>query len=270
VQTSRIPEFYKLSVADRVRLVREKGMLSKDDYLALASGEHTLKVHHADRMIENVIGVMGLPVGLGLNFLINGREYVVPLVVEEPSIVAALSSAAKLVRNCGRLRDSQHGSDPHRPDSDGGRAASEQGTGASPAASRRGDQPSEQPAPEPRGPRRRRARPRGHDPSLDVRAPGDMVVVHLLVDTCDAMGANLVNTMCEGVASLVETIAGGKVLLRILSNLTDRALVWARCTIPVSELAGKGFTGEQVREGILIAAELAAVIRIAPPLTTRA
>src|SRR5262245_42475528 len=76
-------------------------MLSKDDYLALASGEHTLKVHHADRMIENVIGVMGLPVGLGLNFLINGHEYVIPLVVEEPSIVAALSSAAKLVRACG-------------------------------------------------------------------------------------------------------------------------------------------------------------------------
>jgi len=74
VQTSRIPEFYKLSVADRVRLVREKGMLSKDDYLALATGEHTLKVHHADRMIENVIGVMGLPVGLGLNFLINGDD----------------------------------------------------------------------------------------------------------------------------------------------------------------------------------------------------
>ena len=68
MQTSRIPEFYKLSVADRVRLVREKGMLSKDDYLALTTGEHTLKVHHADRMIENVIGVMGLPVGLGLKF----------------------------------------------------------------------------------------------------------------------------------------------------------------------------------------------------------
>src|SRR5580765_5144086 len=76
-------------------------MLSKDDYLALATGEHTLKVHHADRMIENVIGVMGLPIGLGLNFLINGRDYVVPLVVEEPSIVAALSAAAKVARGCG-------------------------------------------------------------------------------------------------------------------------------------------------------------------------
>jgi hydroxymethylglutaryl-CoA reductase len=258
VQTSRIPEFYKLSVADRVRLVREKGMLSKDDYLALATGEHTLKVHHADRMIENVIGVMGLPVGLGLNFLINGREYVVPLVVEEPSIVAALSSAAKLVRNCGGFETRsteailigqiQMVDVPHP-------------SKARALLLQRRDEVinlanSLHPNLVARGGGARDLEVMIH-PSTSGR--GDMVVVHLLVDTCDAMGANLVNTMCEGVASLVETIAGGKVLLRILSNLTDRALVWARCTIPVSELAGKGFTGEQVREGILIAAELAAV-----------
>jgi hydroxymethylglutaryl-CoA reductase len=258
VQTSRIPEFYKLSVADRVRLVREKGMLSKDDYLALATGEHTLKVHHADRMIENVIGVMGLPVGLGLNFLINGREYVVPLVVEEPSIVAALSSAAKLVRNCGGFETRsteailigqiQMVDVPHP-------------SKARALLLQRRDEVinlanSLHPNLVARGGGARDLEVMIH-PSVSGR--GDMVVVHLLVDTCDAMGANLVNTMCEGVASLVETIAGGKVLLRILSNLTDRALVWARCTIPVAELAGKGFTGEQVREGILVAAELAAV-----------
>jgi hydroxymethylglutaryl-CoA reductase len=256
VQTSRIPEFYKLSVADRVRLVREKGLLSKDDYLALATGEHTLKVHHADRMIENVIGVMGLPVGLGLNFLINGREYVVPLVVEEPSIVAALSSAAKLVRNCGgfetrsteailigqiQMVDVPH---PSR---------------ARAALLQRRDEVinlanSLHPNLVARGGGARDVEVMLH-PS---RSGSDMVVVHLLVDTCDAMGANLVNTMCEGVASLVETIAGGKVLLRILSNLTDRAMVWARCVVPCGELAGKGFTGEQVRDGIIVAAEMAA------------
>ena len=85
---SRIPNFYKLSVSERVRIIHERGLLSTDDYLSLATGKHTLKIHHADKMIENVIGVMGLPVGLGLNFLINDRDYVVPLVVEEPSIVA--------------------------------------------------------------------------------------------------------------------------------------------------------------------------------------
>jgi hydroxymethylglutaryl-CoA reductase len=213
-------------------------------------------VDHADRMIENVIGVMGLPVGLGLNFLINGREYVVPLVVEEPSIVAALSSAAKLVRNCGgfetrsteailigqiQMVDVPH---PAR---------------ARAALLQRRDEiinlaNSLHPNLVARGGGARDIEVMLH-PS---RTGSDMVVLHLLVDTCDAMGANLVNTMCEGVASLVETIAGGKVLLRILSNLTDRAMVWARCVIPVSELTGKGFTGEQVRDGIIIAAELAA------------
>src|SRR5690625_5984739 len=96
MQGSRIPRFYKMTVPERVRTVRDRGLLSCDDYRSLKSGKHTLSVQLADKMIENVIGVMGLPVGLGLNFLINDREYVVPLVVEEPSIVAALSSAAKL------------------------------------------------------------------------------------------------------------------------------------------------------------------------------
>src|SRR5690606_35516983 len=89
------------SVAERVRVMRERGLVSTEDYLALSSGQHTLNVDSADKMIENVIGVMGLPVGLGLNFLVNGKDHVVPLVVEEPSIVAALSSAAKTVRNAG-------------------------------------------------------------------------------------------------------------------------------------------------------------------------
>ena len=83
MHSSRFPEFYKLSVEDRVRKVREKGLLSKSDYLALSSGEHTLSVQHADKMIENVIGVMGLPVGLGLNFLINKRDGVIRRLVPE-------------------------------------------------------------------------------------------------------------------------------------------------------------------------------------------
>ena len=101
---ARIPEFYKLSVSQRVREVRKQGLLSNQDYQALVSGEHTLSIQSADKMIENVIGVMGLPVGLGLNFLINEREYAVPLVVDEPSIVAALSSAAKVARAGGGFR----------------------------------------------------------------------------------------------------------------------------------------------------------------------
>ncbi|MEM1080656.1 MAG: hydroxymethylglutaryl-CoA reductase, degradative, partial [Pseudomonadota bacterium] len=88
---------------------------------------------------------------------------------------------------------------------------------------------------------------------------GDMVVVHLLVDTRDAMGANLVNTMCEGVAALIETITEGRVFLRILSNLTDRSMVKAEVTIPVDALAGKGYDGEEVRDGIILANEFASI-----------
>jgi hydroxymethylglutaryl-CoA reductase len=95
---ARIPEFYKLSVSQRVREVRKQGLLSNQDYQALVSGNHTLSIQSADKRIENVIGVMGLPLALGLNFLINDKAYAIPLVVEEPSIVAALSSAAKIAR----------------------------------------------------------------------------------------------------------------------------------------------------------------------------
>ncbi|MEM9384980.1 MAG: hydroxymethylglutaryl-CoA reductase, degradative [Pseudomonadota bacterium] len=258
VQSSRIPEFYKLSVEDRVKKVREKGLLSKADYQALASGEHTLSIQNADKMIENVIGVMGLPVGLGLNFLINDREYVVPLVVEEPSIVAALSSSAKVVRAAGGFITES--TDPILigqiqvvgvPHPSKARAA---------LLSNRDEvvnlANSLHPNMVARG---------GGARDLEVfihpspSGGNDMLVGHLLVDTRDAMGANLVNTMCEGVASLVENITGGKVFLRILSNLTDRAMVKAKAVIPVEQLAGKGFSGEQVRDGIILASEFAAV-----------
>jgi len=101
VAGSRIPRFYKMSINERVRAVREKGLLTEGDCDNLVSGEATLGLSAADKMIENVIGVLGLPIGLALNFLINSKDYVVPLVVEEPSIVAALSAAAKLVRGSG-------------------------------------------------------------------------------------------------------------------------------------------------------------------------
>ncbi|HET7676134.1 MAG TPA: hydroxymethylglutaryl-CoA reductase, degradative [Gammaproteobacteria bacterium] len=255
---SRIPGFYKLSVPERVRLVRERGLLSKEDCQALISGEHTLNIQRADKMIENVIGVMGLPVGLGLNFLVNGKDYVVPLVVEEPSIVAALSSAAKLVRSAGgfstesteailigqiQVVDIKHVAK------------------AQAALLQRKDEiinlaNSLHPKMVARG---------GGVEDIEVLVHAspdggrDMVVVHLLVNTCDAMGANLVNTMCEGVAPLIEAITDGKVFLRILSNLTDRALVWAKAVIPAKLLAGKGYSGEEVRDGIILANDLAIV-----------
>lgn len=254
-ERSRFPAFYKLSVSDRVRIIHERGWVSAEDYQALVSGEHTLKVSKADKMIENVVGVMGLPVGLGLNFLVNGRDYIVPLVVEEPSIVAALSSAAKVVRSAGGFQ--VESSEPvligqvqvvDAPNPAQARAVLLQ----------RKDEllnlaNSLHPQMVARG---------GGAQDLEVllhaRTEGvDMLVVHLLVDTRDAMGANLVNTMCEGIASLVESMTGGRVFLRILSNLADRAMVRARCVIPADALTGKGYAGEEVRNGVILANEFA-------------
>ncbi len=255
---SRIPNFFKMTVAERITALRERALLSEDDVRALVTADHTLRLVVADKMIENVVGVFGLPMGLGLNFLINGKDYVIPLVVEEPSIVAGLSGAARLARLSGGFSASS--TEPvligqvQVVNIDDPELAREQllnqreeilalANSLHPKMVARGGG------------------------ALDVevflhKAPEDgrdMVVLHLLVDTRDAMGANLVNTMCEGVASLVETITGGKVFLRILSNLTDRAVATAKVRIPCKNLEGKGFHGEEVRDGIILATDLATV-----------
>ena len=255
----RIPEFYKLSVEERVRAVHERGLINTADFRALATGKHTLDLDAADKMIENVVGVMGLPLGLGMNLLVNGQHYVVPMVVEEPSVVAALGSACKLVRSCGGFKRRSDGPDPDRPDPDREPAATWRRRSRRCATASRRSSTSRTACT--RTWSRAAAAPATSSCSCIRcrRARKQMLVVHLLVDTRDAMGANLVNGMCEGVAPLVESITGGEVFLRILSNLTDRALVRAHCKIPVEQLAGKGYTGEQARDGIIVAAEFAAV-----------
>ena len=256
--SSRIPNFFKLDVKERVRALHQRGLITDSDLRALETSDHTLKLHIADKMIENVIGVLGLPVGLGLNFLVNGKDYVVPLSVEEPSIVAGLSGAARTARLSGgfeaRTTDPiligqvqvVNLDDPERRKQellDRSEEILNLANSLHPKMLARG----------------------GGAKDIEVflhQAPEDgrqMLVLHLLVDTRDAMGANVVNGMCEGVASLIETISGGKVFLRILSNLTDRALVRVRTQIPVQNLQVKGFSGEQVRDGIILANDLARV-----------
>jgi hydroxymethylglutaryl-CoA reductase len=222
------------------------------------TGKHTITSRRADRMIENVVGVMGMPMGLALNFLINGRDRIVPLVVEEPSIVAALSSAAKTARAAGGF--TTEATDPilagqvevvDVADVDAARTAVVDRKDEIIALAN-----SLQPKMVARG---------GGAVDIEVlvhqspRGAAPMLGVHLLVNTCDAMGANLVNTMCEGVAPLVESMTGGRVFLRILSNLSDRAVVRASVAIAPELLAGKGFSGEEVRDGIVQASDLALV-----------
>ena len=232
MKDSCIPAFHKLSIEERVRAIRDRGMISQQDYKNLLAGRNVLSLDNAGTMIENVVGVMGLPVGLGLNFLINGKDYVVPMAVEEPSIVAAVSYAAKTARASGGFESTStepiligqiQVMDVLRPSQARSKLLQRKEEVLNLANSLH--------------PRlvARGGGARDLEVYLFPAAPGnaEMLVVHLLVDTRDAMGANLVNTMCEGVASLVEGITGGKVFLRILSNLADRSLVRSRMRVPV-------------------------------------
>ena len=254
----RIPKFYKLSVEERVRAVHERGIVTSSDFRSLATGKHTLDLEAADKMVENVVGVMGLPLGLGMNLVVNSKRYVVPMAVEEPSVIAAFSSASKLISEHGGLEASS--TDPimigqiqvvDLPDMDIAKTnLMEHKQDILNLAN-------------------------SFHPNMVARGGGAkdielfshplpsagklMLVVHLLVDTRDAMGANLTNGMCEGVAPLIESITGGRVFLRILSNLNDRALVRANCRIPADALSGDNYSGEQVRDGIIIASDFAKV-----------
>ena len=257
---SRIPNFFRMGIDERLAALKERGLLTKQDLRALASGEHTLALDVADRMIENVVGVFGLPLGVALNFFINGKDYVVPLSVEEPSIVAGLSGAARVARLSGGFQ--AEATDPILIGQVQVVGMADPNAAMQELLAHRDEilslANSLHPKMVARGGGARDIEVFHHLAPEDGR---DMVVLHLLVDTRDAMGANLVNGMCEGIATLVESIVGGKVFLRILSNLTDRALARASVRIPAQNLETKGYAGEEVRDGIILASDLARVDR---------
>ena len=251
---SRIPGFYRLDVEARHAELKARFGLDDADLAVLADGA-ALTTERADKMVENCVGVFGLPVGLGLNFEINGRDYAVPMVVEEPSVVAAVSNMARLVRDNGGFRADADESVMisqvqvvGAPDAD---AAEQALWGARARILARAN--AEHPNMAARG---------GGAFDIEVRRfdePYAMLVLHLLVDCREAMGANAVNAMAEGVAPLVEELTGGRVYLRILSNLADRRLARASCAVPFEALAGRGFDGAAVADGIVQAYRFAAV-----------
>ena len=253
---SRFPNFYQLPIEDRIEAVFERGLISEEDYNMLKNQQQRLDLQSADKMIENVIGVMGMPVGLGLNFSINNKDYVVPLAVEEPSIVAALSSAAKIARESGGY--TADATDPILVGQIQVVNIQNIEQARNNLLNRKEEILNLANSLHPR----MVARGGG---ALDFKIKtypmesfdGEMLIIDLHVNTMDAMGANLVNGMCEGIASLVETITEGEVFLRILSNLTDQSLASASVKIPAEALAIKGYDGERVRDGIIIASDFA-------------
>jgi hydroxymethylglutaryl-CoA reductase len=257
--SSRLPGFYKGSVEERLELVATAADLT-DEEKAILGGVAGLDNDTADHMIENVVGMHSLPLGIATNFLINGRDVLVPMAIEEPSVVAGASFAARLAREGGgfytsstpshmiaqmqvlevrnlhvarfellsqkdRLLDLANQTDPLIISLGGGA--------------------------------------RDVEVRIIEKSPaGPMLVLHLIYDTLDAMGANTVNTAAEVLAPTVEEITGGRVLLRILSNLADRRLARARCQVPAEALTfeseGRTFEGREVAERITEAYAFAA------------
>ncbi|MGB9758389.1 MAG: hydroxymethylglutaryl-CoA reductase, degradative [Thermoproteota archaeon] len=234
-KSSRIPGFYNLSIEERLKKVAEFANLTEEETKLLLK-EGNLSFDIANRMIENVVGTMSYPFAVALNFLIDGKDYIVPMVIEETSVVAAASNAAKMMRSKGGIFTSA--TDPIM-------IGQIQLTGVKDPWSAKlkileqkqeilklaNDQ---DPTLVSFG---------GGAKDLEVRVVdsevGPMVITHLLVDVRDAMGANAVNTMCEAVAPYIEKITGGKVYLRIISNLADRRIVRARATVAKEEIGGE-------------------------------
>lgn len=248
-------KFYDLPPAQRLEWVGKQAQLSEADLQAL-SGATGLSLEQADHMIENVIGVYGLPLGVARYFIVNGREVLVPMVLEEPSVVASASFMAKLARSGGGFF-----AQADLPEMIG--QIQILGVADAPTARLRLLEKREELLAE-------AAKidpvltglgggPRGLEVRIIEESPiGRFLVLHLIYDVRDAMGANAVNTALERLAPLVERITDGRVHLRILSNLAERRLARARVTIRLEELAFENFSAEQVRDGIIAAWAFAA------------
>jgi len=241
-KTSELPGFYKLSPEERLKLVQEFAGLG-DGEVELLRKTGALELEQADRMIENVIGTTELPIGVATNFRINGEDHLIPMAIEEPSVVAAASNAAKMARPRGgfhtestppvmigqiQLVDVKNPSDAREKILAEKMQILAKANEQDPVLVKLG----------------------GGAVDLDVRIIetflGPMTIIHLLVDVRDAMGANVINTMCEAIAPMIEKFTGGRVFLRIVSNLATHRLARAKATFSKEALGG-----EEVVDGIL-------------------
>ena len=245
---SSIPKFFEKSRKDRLDSVKNFSNLSDDDLDTLESSEGGISFEKADKMVENAIGTFSLPLGIATNFKINGKDYIVPMVIEEPSVIAAASKGAKVARIKGgfevtvdesysigqvQLLDvnadsaiskiSEYTQEILELANSKSNTLSKMGKGAKEIHCKKIDAPS-----------------------------GQMLIVELLIDVGDAMGANVTNTMCEAIAPLIEKITGGRTLLRILSNYSTRRMARAKAVFD-KEAVG----GSEVVDNIILAFEFA-------------
>ena len=247
-KTSKISGFYKMPINKRVELVRDFSDLNNEEIKLFSS---CLDMGIADRMIENVLGTFEIPLGVAVNFKVNGKDYLVPMAIEESSVVAAASNAAKIARAKGGFKTEC--TDPlmigqiqilHIKDVAG---AAQKLMGKKKEILHLANEQDKV-----------LVKFGGGAKDIEVRildSPlGKMIVVHLIVDVRDAMGANAVNTMCEALTPMMEKITGGKVRLRILSNLADKRIVKAKAVFDKEKMGG-----EHIVDAFLESYNLAAV-----------
>jgi len=245
---SSIPKFFEKNRKERLKIVGEFSGLSKEELDIIENSSGGISFDDADKMVENAIGTFSLPLGIATNFRINDKDYLVPMVIEEPSVIAAASKAAKIARIKGGfkaeadesyslgqiqvvdvdpkdalLRITQSYKEILDIANSKSKTLSKIGKGAKEVSCR------------------------------EIQTgSGSILVVELLIDVGDAMGANITNTMCEAVAPIIEKLTGGRVLLRILSNYSTRRMVRASA---VFDLEGVG--GSNVVDDIVLASQFA-------------
>lgn len=246
---SNISGFYKMPVKERREVLKKLLGLTDADLEGLGPLDAP-QLSIADRMVENVVGTFDMPVGIATNFRIDGRDYLIPMAIEEPSVVAAASNSAKAAREAGGFVTET--TDPVMigqiqvvkvPDIKAALNKLTKNKAKLIAMANEVDPILV----------KNRGGARGLEMRILPTRMGDMLIIHLLVDCRDAMGANSINTMCETLAPQVEALTGGQVLLRILSNLAKFRLARAMATFPTGSMATDVFTGEQVAERILLA-----------------
>jgi hydroxymethylglutaryl-CoA reductase len=239
-------KFYQLTIPERLAQLAQDAHLNDETLAMLTEG---ISLDIADRMIENVVGIQGLPLGVAQHFIVNGREVLVPMAIEEPSVVAGASFMAKLARSNGGFRASSSApemigqlqvldvKDPHQ-------------------AVKKLQEHKKELLEEARGVNTFMVNIGGGPRDIEVRlikeSPiGIFIVLHLIYDVRDAMGANTINSVMEHLSPIVEDLTGGRAHLAILSNLADRRLTRSSVTIPMDTLAFDDFSGEEVRDGVI-------------------
>jgi hydroxymethylglutaryl-CoA reductase len=245
---SSISKFFEKSRKDRLKIIGNFANLSEDELITLENMNGGISFDKADKMIENAIGTFSLPLGVATNFKINNKDYVVPMVIEEPSVIAAASKGAKIARIKG-------GFEVTADESYSIGQIQILNTDANIAIKKINEQTNEilKLANSKSNTLSKMNKGAKEIMCKEIDTPsGSMLIVELLIDVGDAMGANVTNTMCEAVSPLIEKITGGKALLRILSNYSTRRMVKAKAVFEKESVGG-----ENVVDNIILAYEFA-------------